>query len=53
MRIVRVDEAMDLQTFARKFGASVPVNTLALINHIDVGTTLVRGRSYKIVTGGR
>jgi predicted Zn-dependent protease len=53
LRIVRVDEAMDLQTFARKFGASVPVNTLALINHIDVGATLKPGRSYKVVTGGR
>jgi len=52
MRIVRIDEAMDLQAFARKFDASVPVDTLALINHIDAGAMLEPGRSYKIVTGG-
>jgi len=53
LRIVRVDEAMDLQTFAQKHHASVPVETLVLINNLDAGATLETGRSYKIVTGGK
>jgi predicted Zn-dependent protease len=52
LRIVRVDEAIDLQTFARKHQASVPVETLALINNVDEGAMLEAGRSYKVVTGG-
>ncbi len=50
--IVRLDRAISLADFARRHGATVPVDTLALINGLDPGERLVAGRSYKIVTGG-
>jgi predicted Zn-dependent protease len=52
LKVVRVDRAMTLAELASRHGASVPVETLALINRIDAGTRLEPGRSYKLITGG-
>ena len=41
-----------LADFADRNGATVPVDTLALINGLDPGETLQPGLSYKVVTGG-
>ena len=43
---------MSLGEFARRYDATVPVTTLALINRLEAGSRLEAGRSYKVVTGG-
>jgi predicted Zn-dependent protease len=52
LKVVRVDRAMTLDEFASRHRATVPVETLALINRLDPGARLSAGRSYKVVTGG-
>ncbi len=51
--VVRVSRATTLEEFARRNGATVPVETLALINRLDPGERLQPGRSYKVVVGGK
>jgi len=53
IKIVDVRESMTLEEFARRYDASVPTKTLALINQIEVTDRLVAGRPYKTVQGGR
>jgi hypothetical protein len=43
---------MTLDEFASRHGASVPTETLALINRLDPSARLQAGGSYKVVTGG-
>jgi predicted Zn-dependent protease len=52
VKIVRVDRAMTLDEFARLHEATVPVETLAVINRIDSDARVEPGRPYKTVTGG-
>ncbi|MCP3979626.1 MAG: M48 family metalloprotease [bacterium] len=52
LRVVRVGESLTLEAFARRYDASVPVETLALINRLDPGERLRAGGAYKVVTGG-
>ena len=53
LSVVRVRRSTSLESFARSQGATVPVETLALINHIAPDARLESGRTYKVVTGGR
>jgi predicted Zn-dependent protease len=53
IRIVRPGSAMDLEELARRFGATVPVKTLSVINGVDPGDRLEVGRAYKVVRGGK
>jgi predicted Zn-dependent protease len=52
LKVVRVDRAMTLDELASRHRATVPVETLALINRLEPGARLAPGRSYKVVTGG-
>ena len=52
LHIVVAEREMSLDEFARARGASVPVETLALINQLEPGARLERGQAYKVVTGG-
>ncbi len=52
LRIIALSQSMDLETFARRYRSSVPLETLALINRLDPGERLRAGRSYKVVSGG-
>jgi predicted Zn-dependent protease len=52
LRIVQPARAMTLEELARTFEATVPVETLALLNRLDPGERLQPGTSYKIVSGG-
>jgi predicted Zn-dependent protease len=50
--IVQPERSMTLDEFARRYRASVPASTLALINGLEPDDRLEAGRSYKVVTGG-
>jgi predicted Zn-dependent protease len=52
LKAVRVDRAMTLGEFASAHRATVPVETLALINRLDVDSGLAPGKTYKVITGG-
>jgi len=52
LEIVRPDEAITLEELARRYAASVDVETLAAINNVDRGALLEAGRPYKVVRGG-
>ena len=52
VEIVAPDRPLTLDEFARSFGASVDLETLALINQLDTRSTLEAGRPYKIVRDG-
>jgi predicted Zn-dependent protease len=52
LRIVKPPRDQTLEEFAEAFGATVPVETLALINRLEPGERLKAGASYKVVTGG-
>ena len=51
--VVKIREGMSLPTFAREYPSSVPVETLALINHLDSRAQLSSGETLKRVTGGQ
>lgn len=50
--VVKLREGMSLPAFARAYPSSVPVETLALINHLDSRAQLASGEVVKRVTGG-
>jgi predicted Zn-dependent protease len=52
IKIVRLDEPMRVDAFARRYGATVEPKTLAVINGVPEDATLQAGRSYKVVQGG-
>ena len=52
IRIVRPERPMDLPEFARTFDATVDIQTLAIMNHLDMDDTVEAGRPYKVVVGG-
>jgi predicted Zn-dependent protease len=52
LKAVKVDRGMTLDEFASRHRATVPTETLALINRLDPGARLDPGRTYKVITGG-
>jgi len=52
IQVVELDRGMTLAQFAKRFKASVPLETLALINHVEPDSRLTPGQPYKVVTGG-
>lgn len=50
--VVKLRQGMSLPAFAREYPSSVPVETLALINHVDSRAQLGAGDVVKRVTGG-
>jgi len=52
LRIVRAERTMTLEEFAAAHAATAPVETLALINRLDPGESVRKGRAYKVVAGG-
>ncbi len=52
LRVVRADRATSLAELARRNGATVPVESLALLNQLDETARLEAGQRYKLVTGG-
>ncbi len=53
LEVIAVTRSMSFAEFAGDYEATVPSGTLALINRLDPGALLQRGRTYKLVTGGR
>jgi len=53
IRVIRADRDMSLEEFARRYNASVDLETLAKINQLEEGARLESGQLYKIVRGGR
>ncbi len=51
--VIAVTRSIRLDEFAGDYEATVPSATLALINRLDPDALLQRGRTYKVVTGGR
>jgi predicted Zn-dependent protease len=52
LKIVQLKKAMTLEEFARAYPSVVPVETVALINHVEPGGTLEAGRAAKQVVEG-
>ncbi|MDX1502960.1 MAG: M48 family metalloprotease [Thermoanaerobaculia bacterium] len=52
LQIVEPSSDLPLERFAQQYGASVPLETLALINQMEVGQVLRAGRRAKTVHGG-
>jgi predicted Zn-dependent protease len=50
--VVKLRDDATLDEFVREYPSSVPVDTLALINHLDPGERLPAGEAAKRVTGG-
>jgi predicted Zn-dependent protease len=53
LRIVEPPSATTLARFADRYDATVPVETLSLINNVEDSSSLLAGHPYKIVQGGR
>ncbi len=53
LEVIAVTRSIGLDEFAGDYEATVPSATLALINRLDPDALLQRGRTYKLVTGGR
>lgn len=49
--IVRADRNQSLAAFASRHGSSAELALLELINQVDPGGSVVRGRSYKLIKG--
>ncbi|HEX4962779.1 MAG TPA: M48 family metalloprotease [Thermoanaerobaculia bacterium] len=52
IKVVRLKKALTLEDFAKAFPSTVPVETVAVINHVEPGGTLEAGRMAKQVVGG-
>ena len=50
--IIRLDRAMTLAQFNQRYPSQVSVETLVLLNGVDIGTTIPRGTLVKRVVGG-
>ena len=50
--IIRTDRAMTLAQFNQRYRSQVSLETLALLNGVDSGTTIPRGTLVKRVVGG-
>jgi predicted Zn-dependent protease len=53
VKVVPVTQPMTLDELARRQGATVSTDVLALINHVAPGAPLPAGRPVKVVVGGR
>ncbi len=51
--IVNLRRSLPLDAFNSQYPSSIPLDTLALINHVDAGGSLPSGYGAKRVTGGR
>ena len=52
LEIVRLSKAMTLEEFNRQYPSSVPLDTVALVNHAEPATRFEAGRLVKRVVGG-
>lgn len=50
--IVRADRDMTIEEFQRRYPSSIPLEDLALMNGLEMGETIPRGRTVKRVQGG-
>ena len=53
VEVVPVTQPMTVAELARRHGATVSADVLALINHVAPGGTLPAGQPAKVVVGGR
>jgi predicted Zn-dependent protease len=53
IELVRVDRDTTLADFDRKHPSSIPLDRLAVINHVEATGKLAGGRAYKRVVGGK
>lgn len=52
VKIVKLQRAMTLEEFAKVYPSTVPIETVALVNHVEPGGRLEAGRLAKQVVGG-
>lgn len=52
VKIVKLQRAMTLEEFAKAYPSTVSIETVALINHVELGGRLEAGRLAKQVVGG-
>ncbi len=52
LKIVQLKKAMTLEEFNHAYPSAVPIETVALINHVEPGGTLEAGRAAKQVVEG-
>jgi predicted Zn-dependent protease len=53
LEIVRLPKAMTLEELDRQYPSSVPLETVALVNHADPATRFDAGRLIKRIVGGK
>jgi predicted Zn-dependent protease len=53
LKVVEAPEPMTVEDLARRYGATVSTQVLALINHVAAGARLPAGQPAKVVIGGR
>ncbi len=51
IRIVKIDQAMTLEEFARRYPSTIPISTLALLNGVEEGANFPAGTTLKRVEG--
>ncbi len=49
LKVVRLSRDMTIESFAKQYPSDVPIETVALINHVAVGGTLKKGQIAKRV----
>jgi predicted Zn-dependent protease len=52
MKVIKLKRAMTLEEFAKAYPSTVPIETVALVNHVEPGGRLEAGRLAKQVLGG-
>lgn len=52
MKVVKLKRSMTLEEFAKAYPSTVPIETVALVNHVEPGGRLEAGRLAKQVVGG-
>lgn len=53
LKVVKLQRAMTLEEIAKAYPSTVPIETVALLNHLEPGGRLEAGRLAKQVVGGR
>ena len=53
VEIVNLTKSLPIDAFNSRYPSTIPIDTLALINHVEAGQSLPGGAGAKRVTGGR
>lgn len=52
VKLIRIDRAMTIEEFAKRYPSTIPTSSLALINGVEEGETISAGTLLKQIAGG-